>query len=372
MRNYSKSKFKWFTCSIEGQHIAPLIVVDCSGKDKFHEEFELNQELQVDVILPFHRIDQLLFQALDSIDKSKKIQPHIILIDDRKNKEASPQLKSKLKLLSRSHITYLENFNHGYGNAINLGLTKVKNPWVALMNSDDLISENRFYEQILAIELTNSDGAICKLTKFKTFRCIHVPSILGKISTKNYNSSYLLIGAYGADATLVLKAEKFLNLKFSDAELCADWITAFSVYPKLRLVGVSTAEYFYRIHTSQSSNLKVTSNNTLMKKIFTSWSELNASLGLPSVGFNEFVFIAAPWLRTKESNPSRDKFITWFEEYLQLNRESRDLKSLQQVQKRRLLLLDLHMKNFSHLWGSLAFVILGEMAYKKFLGALSR
>jgi glycosyltransferase involved in cell wall biosynthesis len=330
----------------------------------------LNQELQVDVILPFHRIDEMLFQALDSIDRSKKIYPHIILIDDRKNKETCPQLNSKLKSFSRSHLTFLENFNHGYGNAINLGLTKVKNPWVALMNSDDLVSENRFYEQILAIEVTKSDGAICKLTKFKKFRFIHIPSILGKISIESYNSSYLLIGAYGADATLVLKTEKFTTLKFSDAELCADWITAFSSYPELRLAGVSTAEYFYRIHSRQSSNLKITSNEILKKKMYDSWSELNTSLGLPHVGFDEFVFIAAPWLRTKESNPSRDKFLSWFAEYLQINRASQDLKSLREAQKRRLLILDYHMKNYSNLRGFFAVVILCEMAYKKFLGVL--
>jgi hypothetical protein len=313
----------------------------------------------------------MLFEALDSIDRSKKIKPHIILIDDRKSKVTCLQLKSKLKSLSRSDFTFLKNFNHGYGNAINLGLTKVKNPWVALMNSDDLVSENRFYEQILAIEETKLDGAICKLTKFKKFKFIRIPSILGKISIENYNSSYLLIGAYGADATLVLKTEKFIALKFSDAELCADWITAFSSYSELRLAGVSSAEYFYRIHSRQSSNLKITSNAILTKKIYDGWSELNTYLGLPSVGFDEFVFIAAPWLRTKESHPSREKFLAWFAEYLQMNHESQDLKTLRQAQKRRLLILDYHMKNYSNLRGFMALLIVCEMAYKKFLGVLS-
>lgn len=344
----------------------------CTGKSGFDEEITLNHERQVDVILPFHRVDDFLLRALDSIEQSKQIRPHIILIDDRKTKEPCAKLESKLNSLVRCNVSYFENYNHGYGNAINLGLTKILNPWVALMNSDDLISEDRLYQQIFAIENTNSDGAICELIKFKFFKFIHIPPILGKISMNSYNSSYLLLGAYGADATLVLKAAKFLNLNFNTAKLCGDWITALTKYPELKIISTPRAKYYYRIHAKQSSNMQIASNDVILQEIFNSWAELNDALGLPEVTLDEFIFIAAPWARNKDTDPSRESFQFWFKEFLRLNCHSHDMKSLRKAQKRRLLLLDAHQKNFSNLMVPVLLTVSLELIYKKFLGALAR
>ena len=105
----------------------------------------------VDVILPFNKLDDYLLPAIKSVFASLGVQVRLILVDDRLDSSDSiPDLPGQ-------NIVILRTAERGYGNAISVGLREVSSEFFALMNADDLVHPNRLNHQIRDLVKTNSE-----------------------------------------------------------------------------------------------------------------------------------------------------------------------------------------------------------------------
>jgi glycosyltransferase involved in cell wall biosynthesis len=288
----------------------------------------------VDVILPFHRIDENLSLAVKSVLCSEEVIVRLILVDDR-DQEAL-LLDQKLAIPKRfTNYILLKNKKNGYASAINLGLSKVASEFVALMNSDDLVSKERLKLQIKNITRTGSDICIANLQKFgiKGF----VPSISGKIDASMYSSKLLLLGAYGADASILFRSSIASEIVFYEGAKSADWITALRTYPKFVLSGEKDAIYYYRIHENQVTS-QSTYNDDNFFQVYPFWKEYNSQLGLPYLEFESAMLIAAIHEYKPTSVVDYKKIKSWTEKYLSLFENQQEKKVAMQLIKRRIVI----------------------------------
>jgi glycosyltransferase involved in cell wall biosynthesis len=105
----------------------------------------------LDVLLPFHVYDDLLQEAIESCKKSLPANSRIIAINTL--------VDQKILNMNSDQILEVMCPKADYITALRFGLSKTQSKYVALMNSDDLINESRFINQIQALE--NSNFKMC-------------------------------------------------------------------------------------------------------------------------------------------------------------------------------------------------------------------
>jgi glycosyltransferase involved in cell wall biosynthesis len=281
---------------------------------------------QVDVILPFHKVDDFLKSAIKSVLVSDDVDISLILIDDRE----SPQddLASELgSILGGFKFKVIVNSNHGYGSSLNLGLQATSSEYVALMNSDDLISPKRIKRQIQVLRDTNSDAVVCGIQKF--YRNHYIPSLAGVPNLNVYHPLFLLLGAYGADATLLGKLEIMQRLKFVESAITCDWLTALGEYPKLRISGIHERLYFYRYHRDQATQNRVYKSSAFAD-IYPYWRTYSDSLGLPPIGIHTAAAISLPSFALEGDPVDIGEMNHWFSSFLKLlnGKQRREAKKL--------------------------------------------
>lgn len=231
---------------------------------------------RIDVILPFHRNDQFLQDAISSLNQSEEVDLRILLIDTR------PQHSQNTPIEIQSHfpIEIVDAKSaRSYGEAVNLGFSILKNEIFALMNSDDLVHPKRFINQINKMEKDGADFNLCMLQKFSKNRK-KISSLSGSLSYSTWQFPYLFLGPDGADATLLGKSEviKEKNLKFSKS-IQSDWIFALCNYKEMNISILRFVGYYYRMHEKQITRSSdfLEMNSCVIKLI---WDELTA------IGFN--------------------------------------------------------------------------------------
>lgn len=268
----------------------------------------------VDVILPFHRCDSLLKAAIESVLKSINVEIFLILIDDRPSSVSDFACGLEL-ILKNTKYKIIRNEIHGYGRSLNLGLQECSSDFVALMNSDDLVSPHRFHRQITRLESTDSHAVVCKIQKI--YKNFSIPSLSGAPNLRFYDPALLLLGAYGADATLLGKRSFIQTLRFFENSGTCDWITALIEYPNIKVIGLNEQLYFYRIHAKQ-----ITQNTHYVRNsfadIYPHWKNYNEALGLPTLNFDTAMAISFPSGVSKEQLVNSLQLKKWTICYLKL------------------------------------------------------
>ena len=166
---------------------------------------------EVSVLIPAHGASPFIQYTLESILKNTVQPEEVLIIDDGLSKEAIAQID----LFSRSlPILMIHNDGKGLVDALNTGLRAAKGKYVARIDNDDLMAENRIERQLAQFEsdpnlvavgsqcnYINSDGTrtgrsnypigeLNKLPEFK-FKCL-----IAHPSTMYIRSSALDIGGY--------------------------------------------------------------------------------------------------------------------------------------------------------------------------------
>lgn len=215
----------------------------------------MKNKFTIDIILPFHQENDFLYQAVDSIAKSKEVSMRLILIDSRPRKQQG----QRIRIPSELNFIHIDaRLERQYPNAINLGFKNLKSEFFALMNSDDLVHPERFYRQIRQLQIENSDICVCKIRKFSgKYSRIAIPPLAGNVRYNFFNYINLFIGAYGADATMLGRSEiiQKRQLKFPLSEH-ADWFFALENYKDLKVSVLNFSGYFYRMHGNQVTRSK--------------------------------------------------------------------------------------------------------------------
>jgi len=291
---------------------------------------------EVDIIIPFHRNpDRVLLKAVDSAKNSTGVKPNLILVDDRSHVDTFtviPQLKS---------FKIINSFGKGYAAALNAGILETSSEYVAILNSDDLQDQNRIGEQVRRMRNASINVSISKLTKFGSARP-HF-QLAGNQPTAGYSKNLLLLGPYGANASLVMKTD-FAQSRIWD-ENCdmPDWKFAFNNYPEETIL-CSDESYLYRIHKRQISRRPISNYSWLYEE----WQKRFSSLGGNTLSPRVIQSIALPnkkiILTNQEFYELRHFFKTMISHFEVLPESYyQETKSLL---KRRLTIALAHAKNY--------------------------
>ena len=224
----------------------------------------------VSVILPWHRPDSLLDNAIESVKNSANVRVQLILIDDR----VEP---TEDRWGAQSH---LRTYGGGYENAINCAKEFIEGDFTSLMNSDDLISPHKFRHQIDALYRDEARLNITRLTKM-TER--------GKVkSTNNRNPrsdspvrESLLFSSDLANATWL--ADSLYWKEMVNFELLgngSDWLLAAKLSGDIEKWSyLDEGLYFYRQHPKQITSAR----HPISSSIEQEWDNLNIELALPEL-----------------------------------------------------------------------------------------
>lgn len=105
-----------------------------------------NQNL-ITIILPVYNAGEYLYECLDSISKQSYKDFEVIAIDDASSDTSYQILEDFAKKDSRFKVYRNEN-NLGVSKTQNEALSKARGQFVAIMNADDVMLENRLEKQI--------------------------------------------------------------------------------------------------------------------------------------------------------------------------------------------------------------------------------
>ena len=313
---------------------------------------------KLDVLLPFHRNDEFLSQAIQCFNQSDFKDLNLILIDDRK--DDSSEIKLLDELLIRFNLIRTSGAV-GYGQALKLASSVVTSQYVALMNSDDLFSPKRFRVQLDSIG--SSDLSICKMKRInsagKTSR-----SLIKDISIRQFDPIYLLFGAYGANATWLSTSEWWQKEVFFDSYSALDWRIALKTFNSTKIEYVSEDLYSYRRHKRQVTG----SQNSFKDEnlVYSEWNKFSfLNFGL---NFSQSLFkmMATPW-----QSPSAFDWdeVSYFMETVQKSSFPMEIKDqLMELIARRLLLALRNQKNLIGLpWGAGVIVLKDIFPFLKVL-----
>jgi glycosyltransferase involved in cell wall biosynthesis len=242
----------------------------------------------IDVIFPFHRNDRFLTEALDSLYASKSVDIRLVVVDDRIDKE---------KDLTKLFVKF-ENFEYvnstggcGYGHCLMLASNYLTSEFTALMNSDDTVHPERFARQIKMLDY--SELSISKMNRIDGDGRVK-KSILGDILGSKYNPAFLILGAYGANATWCMQRDWWVKNAIFDNEQCLDWRIALRSFQDTQITYSKIPLYNYRKHSGQ-----VTSHRNIpqieLDSLYNSWSDYISVLIAEEIPREIFNLLAVPW-----------------------------------------------------------------------------
>lgn len=205
----------------------------------------------VEVIVPFHRIDEYLLAALDSIRSSRNINVRIIAVND-----TGMGIDQNILKLSKNDLL-IETSERGYINALKVGVETSKGKYVSFLDSDDLIHPEKLSRQVQMLEYQELDLVSCGIQKINSRnKVLNHGSVLGGIPTPLNIRELWIIGSHGADSTILCRGnllrDSWLNHRKFESHF-ADYGWALSLPKKLRFGHIEEKFYFYRSHPAQIS-----------------------------------------------------------------------------------------------------------------------
>lgn len=105
--------------------------------------------VRVTVVMAFHRLDDFLFEAIDSVLVSEEQNIELILVSDRVNDTALEALRSRV---TDPRVQILQSRGKGAGDARNLGFSQSSGTYVAIMDSDDIMLPSRLSTQAMYLD----------------------------------------------------------------------------------------------------------------------------------------------------------------------------------------------------------------------------
>lgn len=301
----------------------------------------VNNGKTVDVIMPFHRIDKYLHEALNCLEQTVDVRLRIILVDDR------PVSQEKFKINSKFESLVITTNGVGYAKAVLAGISEVDSDYVAFLDSDDLCAPERFRFQIDSLDEKESDLSICgisKITENGKNKKLNLPML----QINNHFSLPLLIGSYGANSSWVIKSDLIRNGFLLNGVDSLDWATALAKFDKIKISFLKSNLYFYRAHSKQMT-LNKNYQNKLESEIYPLWKIVNAKYKLPELTIDQF---GACCYRYSNSKWTKQNSI-WATAYLELISEisSKEVKNFEWVIGARLVqnILSLKLKYISKL-----------------------
>ena len=285
------------------------------------------------VLLPFHIVNQYLSDAIASCLRALPPNSKVVAINTISNERLLHGYGDSLSEINFPKANYLE--------ALNFGLEHSSSKYVAIMNSDDLISENRFKEQITALKIGNYDLSVTKFQKFSSNKR-KIPSILGDEPDGLY-LELLLLGSYYANATwcFLRTWAGSMRLFQIDSDV-SDWASAIRVMKLARVHYSPQYLYFYRMHNDQVTR----SSKQREKSFYIVWNQMNKAIGLPDLSYSQINQIHNPSLSSfRPVDPAILSWIGKLEKIVISKASEEDINKIRTLFARRRLLLNIFSKS---------------------------
>ena len=246
---------------------------------------------KITVLLPFHLDNRkFLDQAVYSVLNSENVLVDLILIDNR------IEYKTKISYTDR-RIKYLSCSKKGYAASLNYALKFVSSDWVGLMNSDDLIHKQKFYQQVE--ELKQSQNHI-SITNLKRFGLFFNSSWAGNHPKYSYSPFLLFLGSYGANSTLVFNRRLYSDISFEE-QIHSDWIFGLKNYFNLNISFIPKEFYLYRTHYQQiTRDPKLNSEDVLPYLKFAYKAHLDLDLDLDIIRILAMPYVKSSRLKEND------------------------------------------------------------------------
>ena len=242
----------------------------------------------VAVIIPFTGDLDYLRQAVISVRSSTFKDFRILVFDD--NKEPF----GKVDFLNEGE--YFLTGGIGLPAVLEYSKNLISEEYVAILAGDDLMNSSRLQLQLHEIRRKNSEICLARMRKFSDKHSF-IEMLSGNPNIETFTKAWLLLGAYGADATILMTADFYMNRYILDpTDGWSDWTLALKSYPA-QIAYVPEDLVYYRQHESQTTRRD--RNDLSQSGVYQSWQETFKDLYGSEPSFEVFIILGAPWLRRK-------------------------------------------------------------------------
>jgi hypothetical protein len=255
-----------------------------------------------DVIIPVGRLDRFLIKSITSAHESEGVNTRVILVNN-----STKAAKEFTKFL-RSKDIYLEQRLTGYAKTLNTPLEEQVDfkEFVTVVNSDDVVSLDKFIKQIDSIRKHRLDVSITMLRKFSGI--FRIPKRFGNYDYNYWHKIGLLLGAYGADATQLFTRDFFLKCGNRNQSIHPDLVDLEYAYRNFGTANIKALPeelYQYRQHFKQMSKNRATQSDFV--KLNDTLQQFLCQIGLSNID-PRTIFFLQTFLKK-----SKGQQIEWFE-----------------------------------------------------------
>ncbi len=251
-----------------------------------HSELKDNVAAVIAVVIPFRGQLEELSAAVDSVRQSTMQDFRILVIDDRPGEISPPDFLNGQE--------YLRSYGQGLSKVIELSKDHITEKYVALLAGDDLMSQSRLQLQFEKIQKQNSIICLSGMRKFSAEHT-EIEMLTGNPKIETFTKMWLLLGAYGADGTILMTSDFYRDKYVLDpSDSYSDWTLALANYPA-DIAYVAENLVFYRQHTDQTTRNQ--RNNFLESGVYPAWTKVYEEFFQSTPSVEVFLILGAPWFR---------------------------------------------------------------------------
>ena len=209
----------------------------------------------VSVILPIYNVELYLKECIESVIGQSYKNLEIILVDDGSTDQSPYICDEYAKMDSRIKVIHKEN--GGLSDARNVGIQESSGPYIALVDSDDLIAQSFIEELYECCIKSNAMIAVCAYSKFSNEDEI--------IISNNQNNAQIISGRELIKQIYLGQAGKFgfvaWNKLYSRklfGRIYEDTFTTYKLFLNSNQIALlNKSLYFYRIRPESIMSARV-------------------------------------------------------------------------------------------------------------------
>lgn len=111
-------------------------------------EGDIQNEILISVVMPNYNGYRFVEQAIDSVLSQTYKNFELLVVDDHSKDDSLSLIQQKAQSDNRIRVIALEH-NAGVANARNVGIKEAKGEYIALLDNDDLWTEDKLERQLL-------------------------------------------------------------------------------------------------------------------------------------------------------------------------------------------------------------------------------
>lgn len=227
----------------------------------------MKENYLVTIIIPIFRVENYLYQCVNSVLNQSYKNLEIILVDDG-SPDRCPQICDELAQKDQ-RIKVIHKDNGGLSSARNAGLDIATGDYIMFTDSDDFIDKTMVEDLMNLLLKTKSDIACCEMKRYKNGVAKQIPQYHLEKEITEFNKTELLKSFIVrridcASWNKLFKREIIGNRRFINGRYNEDYIFLFFLYLTCKKV-VYTNHAYYNYRVTEGSITNKFSNKSIDK-----------------------------------------------------------------------------------------------------------